>query len=260
MFEVITGNDLRITSADALDYYNGFSWGKPVYTQTDRNLSFFYRCDSWDSRSNTAILDVSYPERMHIVRTEAYERNERTAFLTSAPLPLSMVSDTENAERQAVALNASAVQREKLRELVTARRDAELEVTRLKELLGSTTVALNVARDDITDPSDSRLTHVWVLAARSASKSGHCGEYDQLASDIGALNRDELRSKGYSVSDRASLTVQVTVIVNIEVEDYDDWQSGDWEDVAYEAALEESQGDAEFHVISSDRVSAEDDY
>jgi len=147
---------------------------------------------------------------------DAYAENEKMV----APVELSPHErDVEAAQRQAEALNATFAQREKLRAIITERRDAQRELAAAQETLvlaQETITSLRQERftllnEQIVDGSDSRLDTFWANAQEKASDENYCGEFDRMAELLGGHRRN------YAVT----VSVTFDIIVNIEAQDED---------------------------------------
>ena len=227
------------TATTVTPYASPFS---APYTSVDEGLAH-YRPSLWDSRATflshlgTPLTDSAAKKVWHEaqwldVLFDAHRMNRdfdhERAFSTSidlAPVELSAHErDVAAAQRQAEALGASFAQREKLRAIVTERRDAQRALVDAQTTITQLQERIEQLRfEQITDGNDERLIDFWERAAQKASDENYCGEYDRMAELLGGPGRE----RSYVVTTLVTIEVSVNVTARTEddavsiVDDYD---------------------------------------
>lgn len=215
--------------------YRSNHWDRVPFFQ---NLGEAYSIDSStvDTWPNVAHSIWHEAQRFDVL-TDAHTENFSRAMLApvdGAPLPVVVEvvqfdQDTEAALRQAELLGATADQRAKLRDIVTARFDAVRALATMTERAQAATVralrAEAAAAEDITDPSDKRVWGIFGDAAKESKRQGYCSVYDQISEAVGIPTRDTLGSAGYLDPSRYDVEVEVTftqrVTVTVDADSYD---------------------------------------
>lgn len=155
--------------------------------------------------------------------------------------------DVEAARRQAEALGATFAQREKLRAIVTERRDAQAALATAQETINELRTRVSqLQNEQITDGSDHRLTEFWERAAQKASDENYCGEYDRMAELLGGPGR----VKTYDVTTR--VTIEITVQVEARSDDDAVEQVDDFDHVEMERII----GNLSYYDVNIEEIDA----
>lgn len=219
------------TATTVTPYASPFS---APYTSVDEGLAH-YRPSLWDSRAtflshlaartDSAAKKVWHEAQWLDVLFDAHKLNDHQFSVTPAPVELSAHErDVAAAQRQAEALGASFAQREKLRAIVTERRDAQRALVDAQTTITQLQERIEQLRfEQITDGNDERLIDFWERAAQKASDENYCGEYDRMAELLGGPGRE----RSYVVTTLVTIEVSVNVTARTEddaisiVDDYD---------------------------------------
>lgn len=112
----------------------------------------------------------------------------------------------ESTDRRALG-EALAAMRRRERDAKADAHQAHLDLIQARQ-------ALIEAQERAAQPFDSehpQWREFWLTAARNATRSGHCPEYDRHAELMGGITRDEFRADGETLYSRERVSYTVTV-------------------------------------------------
>lgn len=110
------------------------------------------------------------------------------------------------ADRQSTANALAAMRRRE--------RDAKADAHQARQDLIAARQEVIRLREQAAQPFNSehpQWREFWLTAARNATRSGHCPEYDRHAELMGGITRDQFREEGVSLYNRENVTYTITV-------------------------------------------------